>query len=185
MSVAADIVETYRKPGQVMSRLLSARADEGRALAVLMGACALIFIAQLPGLSRKATLTPEQGQEICAAQEIAPEACDAAREALMASAGATLFAWVFIAPLLFYVLAWIVHLMLRIVTGQKASYGTRLTLFWALLAAAPLFLLQGLVAGLIGSEPQLSIVGALAWLAVLWFWFSGLRVLGRKEGAAA
>jgi len=44
-----------------------------------------------------------------------------------------------------------------------------------LLAASPLVLLHGLVAGFIGPGPGLQGVG-LIWLVVfLWFWLSGLR----------
>lgn len=184
MSIAKDIVATYRRPGQVMSRLLSSGEAEGRALAVLMGACFLMFVAQLPRISRETALMPERGLQICAAQNIPVEACDAPREAMLAGAGGALMAWIFIAPLLFYAIAWLTHGVLRLVWRAGASsYGTRLTLFWALLAAAPLFLLQGLVGGVIGAGMQMTIIGVLAWLAVVWFWIAGLRTAHMGETA--
>ena len=55
-----------------------------------------------------------------------------------------------------------------------------LALFWALLASAPVVLLNGLVAGFIGPGPALTIVG-VAWVAVfVWFWLSGLRQVQRS-----
>lgn len=186
MSVAGDIVATYRRPGQVMARLLGAAPAEGRALALLMGACLLMFVAQMPRISREAATQAERGLRICAEQNIAAADCDAPREALLAGAAGALMGWIFIAPLLFYTLAWLVHGALRLAraSGTASSYGTRLTLFWALLAATPLFLLQGLVAGVIGAGPQMTLVGVAAWAAVLWFWTAGLRTLRRGEKAA-
>ncbi|MBC7180364.1 MAG: YIP1 family protein [Roseovarius sp.] len=47
-------------------------------------------------------------------------------------------------------------------------------LFWAFLAASPLILLHGLVAGFVGPGPGLQAVGLLWLLVFLWFWVSGL-----------
>ncbi len=58
--------------------------------------------------------------------------------------------------------------------GQGGYYGARLALFWALVASAPAWLLNGLVAGLIGPGAALNIVGFLAFAAFLWIWLSGL-----------
>ncbi len=74
-----------------------------------------------------------------------------------------------------YALALLAHGLARLVGGQGSAYGARLALFWALLAASPLILLHGLVAGFIGPGPGLQGVG-LIWCGVfLWFWLSGLR----------
>lgn len=154
MPVTRDITATYRGPGKVMHRLLQMGQREDRALAILMAACALVFIAQLPRLSREAHLT---GQE------------------LNMLLGGTLLAWVIIAPLLFYILAAVSHVIARLLGGKGEGYGARLALFWALLASSPLILLHGLVAGFIGDGTALDAVG-LIWLVMfLWFWGSGLR----------
>ena len=163
MSVTRDIAATYRGPGAVVRRLLQAGENEARALVILMSACALVFVAQLPRLARVAHLT---GQE------------------LNALLGGSLLGWLFIAPLFFYLVAAISHLIARIFGGRGNFYGARVALFWALLASSPLVLLNGLVAGFIGPSPALQIVGA-AWLAVFaWFWFAGLRQAERAEAAA-
>ncbi|MFA3915651.1 YIP1 family protein [Ruegeria hyattellae] len=154
MSVTSDISATYRGPGRVMQRLLAMGQREDRALAILMGACALVFIAQMPRLAREAHLT---GQE------------------LNILLGGALLGWLIIAPLLFYVLAAFSHLLARLVGGKGEWYGARLALFWSLLASTPVLLLQGLVAGFIGPGPGLNLVG-MVWIAVFfWFWVAGLR----------
>ena len=119
-----------------------------------MAACVIVFIAQMPRLAR---ISYETGQE------------------LNMLLGATLLAWVIIAPLIFYVLAGLSHLLAMALGGRGDWYGARLALFWSLLAASPLLLLHGLVAGFVGPGPELQGVGIL-WLAVfVWFWISSLR----------
>lgn len=153
MSVTRDIAATYRGPGRVLPRLLAGGPREDRALAYLMAACVLMFIGQLPKLARQAYLTGED---------------------LNMLMGGALLGLVFIAPLLFYGLAWLSHAVARLLGGKGTFWSARMALFWALLAASPLILLHGLVAGFIGPGPQLNIVG-LAWFAAfLWFWGSGL-----------
>ncbi|WP_415402848.1 YIP1 family protein [Tateyamaria sp. SN3-11] len=159
MAITRNIAATYRGPGRVVQRLLSLGEREDRALAYLMGACVLIFIAQLPRLAREAHLT---GQEL---------------NMLM---GATLMAWVFIAPLLFYVIAFLARMVAQVLGGKGTAYGARLVLFWALLATTPLILLHGLIAGFIGPGVQLQLVG-LVWCAMfLWFWIGGTLVQEKR-----
>lgn len=154
MSVTADITATYRGPARVMQRLLAMGQREDRALAILMGACALVFIAQMPRLAREAHLS---GQE------------------LNMLLGGALLGWLIIAPLLLYVLAAFSHVLARLVGGKGEWFGARLALFWSLLASTPVLLLQGLVAGFIGPGPGLNLVG-MAWITVFfWFWIASLR----------
>jgi hypothetical protein len=58
MPVSTDILESYVRPRQVFRRKLDGGTDEGRALATLIGACLLIFVAQWPGLARAAHADP-------------------------------------------------------------------------------------------------------------------------------
>lgn len=154
MPVTADIVASYRGPARVMRRLLAMGRREERALAILMAGCVLVFIAQMPRLARQAHLTGED---------------------LNMLMGASLLAWLVIAPLAFYVLAALSQVLARVLGGRGDWYGARLALFWSLLASSPLMLLHGLVAALIGPGPAQGAVGA-AWLGVfLWFWLSGLH----------
>lgn len=158
MPVTTDILATYRGPGRVMRRMLSRGPREDRALVFLMLGCAIVFVAQLPRLSREAHMG---GQDL---------------NMLM---GATLLAWMFLAPLLLYAIAGLSHVLAHVLGGQGNGYGARLALFWSLLAASPLVLLHGLVAGFIGPGPGLQAIGVI-WLGVfLWFWLSGLKTAQR------
>lgn len=152
MAITRNIAATYRGPGRVVRRMLAMGEREDRALAYLMGSCILIFIAQLPRLAREAHLT---GQE------------------LNVLLGATLMAWIFIAPLLFYVIAFAARGVGSVLRGQGTAYGARLALFWALLASSPLILLHGLTAGFIGPGLELQGVGLLWCVIFLWFWIGG------------
>ncbi len=150
----------YRRPADVVSRLMAMGPREDRALVFLMSFCVLAFVAQMPRLSREAHLT---GQEL---------------NMLM---GAALMGWVFIAPLFFYVIAALSHVVARIFGGKGSWVGARTVFFWALLASTPAMLLHGLVSGFIGPGAAANIVGTL-WLAVLgWFWFTGLRMAERDR----
>jgi hypothetical protein len=153
MAATRDIIATYRGPGRVLRRLLRQGAREDRALVYLMIGCLMVFVAQTPRLARQAWLTGED---------------------LGLLMGATLLAWLFIAPLVFYLLAGASLLVMRLLGQQVSAYAARMALFWALLAASPVMLLWGLTAGFIGQGTELTITG-IAWLGVfLWFWFAGL-----------
>ena len=162
MPFTQDIAATYRGPGKVVRRLVDAGQREDRALAILMGACVILFVAQWPRLSREAHLT---GQDI---------------NGLLAGA---LAGWLLFAPLGFYLLSWLLHLIMRVFRGQGPSYNARIAIFWGFLAATPLALLNGLVAGFIGPGPALTLVGVV-WIGVLlWFWIAGMRAVYRGDAA--
>lgn len=153
MPVTTDIVATYRGPRRVVRRLLEMGTREDRALVILIGACVVVFVAQWPRLAREAHLT---------------------EQALNPLLGGALVAWLCIAPLLLYALALFSHGLARLTGGRGTAFGARLALFWAFLAASPLILLHGLVAGFVGPGPGLQLVG-LIWCGVFgWFWLSGL-----------
>lgn len=155
MGVTADIAESYRGGlRRVVRRHLAAGAREDRALALLMLGCALVFVGQWPRLMRLAQ---------------APGA--APFEAMI---GGALLGWLFLAPLALYALAALSHLLARAIGGRGSFYGARVALFWALLAAAPLWLVNGLVFGLAGEGWVSRFVGGLALGIFLVFWLLGL-----------
>ncbi len=158
MSVIRDILATYRGPVAVLRRRLSAGQREDRALAVLMAGCALLFVAQWPRLAREAHL---KGTD------------------LDVSLGGSLMALVFILPLILYGVAGLSHLIGRLGGGKGEFYSARMALFWAVLAAGPAFLLNGLMIGFAGPGPQSAVTGILALGAFLWFWLSGLIAVER------
>ena len=153
MSVALDILRTYRAPRQVLRGRVSGPAREDRALAVLMGGCVLMFAAQWPRLSREAFLDDSIGLQ-----------------ALLAGA---LFGWVLIAPLFFYCLALLTIWSLKLAGSVATGFEIRMALFWALLASCPMWLLTGLMAGFIGPGGVTTGVGVLAFAAFLVFWVAG------------
>ncbi|WP_372603725.1 YIP1 family protein [Actibacterium sp.] len=154
MSVTQDILRTYRAPRAVLRRQLAGGVREDRALVYLLAGCLLIFVSTLPGLSRDAFIDPEVPLE--------------------ARIGASLLAWMILMPLVFYTLAGISHLIARVLGGQGIGFGARLALFWALLAASPLWLLYGLVNGFVGAGAGRTLVGVLCLAAFGIFWLSGL-----------
>jgi hypothetical protein len=158
MSVAGDILRAYRAPRRVFQARLGDDVREDRALVVLMLACGLIFIAQWPRLQREAM---ETGQE------------------MQMLVGGTLFAWLFIVPLAAYVIGTLSHMLVRPFGATGSGYSARFALFWALLVASPLWLLHGMVAGLIGPGVQLDLVGAVALTAFLVHWSLNLWVAER------
>ncbi|RMD91240.1 MAG: YIP1 family protein [Alphaproteobacteria bacterium] len=154
MGLVADILATYAGPRRVIRRQLAAGAREDRALMHLMLGCALVFIAQWPRLMR------------VAAEPGAPPF-----EALI---GGALLAWLFIAPLGLYLLAGLSHALARLAGGKGTAFGARVALFWALLAAAPLWLVHGLARGYFGAAPVTQALGAIGLGVFLLFWFLGL-----------
>lgn len=150
MAVSTDIVQSWRNPRAVMRRLLSMGRREDRALAILMAGCGLIFVAQWPRLSREAYLDPSIP--------------------LDARIGGALFAWIFWAPILAYLIGALSHFIARSFGGKGSWYSARLALFWAILASSPAWLLHGLVAGFMGPGPAQMLVGAglLLAFAVIW-----------------
>lgn len=150
MSLTADILGSYGAPRVAISRVLAGDRREGRALFYLMLACTFTFVAQLPRAMRQASEDlPFQG--------------------LMAG---TLFATIFVAPLVFYGLAMLVVLILRLVHGPVDGFALRLVMFWALLAISPLVLAQAAfvtVTGLPGTLFGLLVLGMFVrfvWIGV-------------------
>ncbi|MEO0389913.1 MAG: YIP1 family protein [Pseudomonadota bacterium] len=148
-----NVVATYtRGPGTVIRRLLAFGQREDRALIYLMVACIIMAAGSLPGIARRAHLAGnDPGPEMQAA----------------------VLAWVLFAPLALYLIAPITRLIGMIFRGSGSWYGARLALFWALLAASPLYLLLGLTDGFVGQGIEWRGVG-IAWIAAfLWFWIGG------------
>ncbi|EKE43515.1 hypothetical protein OCGS_2247 [Oceaniovalibus guishaninsula JLT2003] len=156
MALTLDILASYRDPGRVLRRRLDGPRDgrdEARALVTLMLACFIVFVAQWPRLSR--------------------EAFETGRPLDMLVGGA-LLGWLFIAPLFFYGLAAISHLVARMAGGRATWLQARMALFWALLAASPLWLLWGLMSGMLVAHLAVDMVGIAALVAFAIIWIAGL-----------
>lgn len=159
-SISTAVARSWRHPGQVVRGLLAKDRREGRLMMYLTLALGIVFVAQLPRLTRIAT--DEVGFE-----------------PLMAGA---LFGIMFVGPLLAYALALVLVLVLR-PFGAVEPFAVRLALFWALLATAPLVLAQAALVALTGPgvAATLSGIAVLAGFAAILI--AGLRV-ARAEGAA-
>ena len=151
MSVTADIWRSWRHgPGGPVRDFLDGGPQETRAFALLMGACALVFVAQWPRLSRTAFETGEEMSRLVAYD---------------------LIAWLMVWPLLFYALAALAHGLSRGLGGRGTAGAARVALFWSWLAATPLALLYGAAVGLGGPSWPARALGA-AWMAgfaLLWW----------------
>ena len=150
MPVLADIRAAWAAPRRFLAGKLAEGPREDRAVAVLMGAAALSFVAQWPRLAREAHLDPSVGLD-----------------ARMAGA---LMGTVFVLPLFAYGLAAVTHLVARVAGGRGSHYGARLALFWALLASAPLVLALGLAGGFVPQGPALTAAGVAVFGGFAYLW---------------
>ena len=155
--IAPRVLASWRRPGQVVRGL--APMSEGAMLAVLMGAMLVFLIAQAPGHARAAALDP--------AVPMAGRMAGALTAVLL------------MMPLVAYAVAALVALASRLTPWRIAPENSRLALFWALLAISPAMLLAGLVEGLIGPGPALTITRLIAGIGFLFIWGGGIRALAR------
>ncbi|MGI9394234.1 MAG: YIP1 family protein [Boseongicola sp.] len=165
MSWVPDILRTYRAPGRVLRERIGTAKREDRAFATLMVACTLMFVAQWPRLSQEALVDT-----------------NIPFEARLAGA---LFGWVLLAPLGMYLLASISHAFLKLVGGSANGYDARMALFWSLLAAAPIWLLSGLVFGFLGISGVSTFASAIALAVFLVIWTCALAEIGRFTNSGA
>lgn len=160
MSLTAEMFTTWRDPAAPVRRRLAEGVREDRALALLMAAGGLMFLARAPALARAAALDPSVP--------------------LDARLGITFFALQFLLPLAAYGLAALLHLALRACGARGPAHGARLALFWALLAIAPAMLVQGLAEGLLGPVAAVRLFGLVVFAAFLWFLARGLGAAYRR-----
>ncbi|MCV6824446.1 MULTISPECIES: YIP1 family protein [Halocynthiibacter] len=158
MSVTRDMTDSYRAPGRAFARQLREGVSEARVLSYLMISCFIIFVSQLPRLAREAHLDPSIP--------------------LDARAGAAILGWLFFVPLVAYGLSFLLVLVQKVLRMQAHAFTTRMALFWALLVTTPLWILQGLVAGLIGVGPALTAVNVILLAVYLIVLFACLRAAG-------
>ncbi|MCU0802544.1 MAG: YIP1 family protein [Rhodobacteraceae bacterium] len=149
MPLTTDLVESWRRPRKVVRRHLDRGRSEPFAFSLLAVFLILAFIAQWPVAQRAAF---EDGNS-----PLAPRLLAIALALL-----ATIPLW--------YGLAALSRVIARAFGGRGTWYGTRIALFWSLVAVTPVMLLQGMVAGMIGPSPGLTVVQVFAGLAFVVFW---------------
>lgn len=176
MALTTDILRTWRSPRRVIRDLLDEGPREDRLIFIVMAACFLMFVAQLPNMARIAFLSREAA------------AADPGREVLdlQMLIGTAFFGWLMIMPLVLYLVAGLSFLVLRLFRRALTGHAARLALFWAVLAAVPAALLLGLLSGLNGPGPGTTLVGVI-WVGVMIvFWVQALReAVVPAEGRAA
>lgn len=173
MAVTTDIVASYRNPRAVVARRIGPEVREDRALAILMAACLLVFVAQWPAAAREAHLAM-----LAARAAGTPPAELPGLQGLLAG---RLFATLFLLPLILYALAGASHLAARAFGGRGTYYAARVALFWSFLATTPLMLLQGLIAGFIGPGPAMTASGVAVLAVFLYLWINGMIVAERGD----
>lgn len=161
MAVSSDMMRTWRQPRVVMRELLSQGQREDRAIAYVMIACLIMYVARWPYLQR--------------AEQFELFGPDGASDFQM-NAGIAFFSMVIVWPLALYGVAAITHLIAKIFRGKGTHYAARLALFWTLLATTPMALLHGLTVGLIGEGPAVTLVAAVWVLAFVVIWAQCFRV---------
>ncbi|MEX0968882.1 MAG: hypothetical protein WD046_00405 [Paracoccaceae bacterium] len=152
MSLGADIFGAWRHGwGNALRRQIASGAGEERALGWVMVATVLLVVAQLPASYRNAL-----------------RSIDLPEQAPIAVVMTALFS-LFLAPLTFYAIAALAHLLARALGASGPFLNARLGLFWALLCVAPLALISAVLGNSLGpsySNP-LQYVVLLAFL-VIW-----------------
>lgn len=167
--VVDGIARAWASPRRAMAARMAAGPSESRALADLMLACGLFFVASLPAARREAeALVGQTG------------------EPMAATVAAHAFAWVAVAPLAGYGLAALVHLVARAFGARGGFLPARTAVFMAMLGGAPLALGLALLGALAEAQPALLPVVTLSGYAgvAAWLWlFSGL--VAEAEGFRA
>lgn len=150
MSLTTDLRQSWTGHRRVVRRHLARGKSEPFLFTFLFVFMILAFISLYPRAARIALENPDT--------PLAPQMLGLAFGLL-----ATLPFW--------YGLAALTHLVARGLGAKGGSwYGARLALFWSLVAASPLVLLQGLTVGIIGAGAQSLLVGVLALTAFVVFW---------------
>jgi hypothetical protein len=175
MGVVADIGRSLRHgPRAVVREQLAQGANESRVLAFLMIGCFLVVVAQLPPLAHDAAVGADDRLVTPLARSLPPE-----QRSLDVMLAYTIMPWLLMAPLAFYAIAGVTHLVSRALGGQGTAFGARLAMFWSWLAATPLVLLTGLLTGFTGSSVLSNGVGLL-WIAIfVAFWWQAQQEASR------
>lgn len=124
------IARGWRAPRAAMAGEIARGPSEGRALVHLMLACAVFFVASLPGAIRRAqtAAVPDPVEGVVSAH---------------------VFAWLAVAPLAAFGFAAAVHLVARAFGGRAGFAGARAAVFWWALLVAPLTLGLALLGGVV------------------------------------
>ena len=138
-----------------MAEHVARGTGDSEAFIFLMTGCLMVFVSRLPVVSREAFLTGSD---------------------FMVNIGGHLMALVFVLPLVMIALAYVAHLIAKVLRAPGRAEGARVATAWALLAASPAMLLNGLTEGFLGSGPALDLVGLIALGGFIWIWVNSFYV---------
>jgi hypothetical protein len=156
MALVSDIVKSWHSPRLVIAQHARHRATEAFAFSLLITFLILAFLSQWPSMARAAWLHPE-----------AP-----LTQRMLAAALALLASIPF-----WYGLAALSRMIAGQFGGKGGYLGARLALFTALLSAAPLMLIQGLISGFAGAGWVPMAAGIAVLLGFLYLWINMLIAL--------
>lgn len=167
--IVDGIVRTWAAPRRAMAERMAAGLTESWALADLMLACGLLFVASLPGARREAAAL-----------------AGATGEPMVAAVAAHAFAWIAVAPLAAYGIAALIHLVARVFGAPAGFLPARTALFAAMLAGTPIALGMALLNVLVDAVPGLlPVVGLLGYASLAgWIWLFSAS-LAEAEGFRA
>lgn len=163
MSLTADMRQSWTGHRRVVRRHLSRGRSEPFVFTFLLVFMILAFVSQYPRAARIALENPEM--------------------LLPAQLLGLAYGMLIFLPFA-YALAAISHVVARALGARSTWYGARLALFYSLVAASPLMLLQGLVAGVLGLGMQPFLVGIFALTAFVVFWALALVEVNKGENDA-
>ncbi len=168
MPFVVEVVRCYLEPRASARRILARADTEGRALAILVLGCFVLFLSQLPDIMSK---------EVAQGGSPGPVADAAAR-----IVGALVFA-----PLLFYGIAGLTGLAIRAAGYSLSWINCRVSLFWAVLAVSPAVLIIALARGFIGTSALLIVISLAMTIPFLVIWISALleSIVADRELAIA
>ena len=127
MTASREILRAYRGFGASMQRQIASSPGEERLLVYLIMACFLFFVARVPSLLELSAAA--------ATDEVSG----------MALFITNLVGSFFFAPLMFYGLAALSHIVAKGFGGTGSFFHARLALFWSLLLLAPLALISTII----------------------------------------
>lgn len=168
MSVTREILRSYRRPRQVMRALIEGnRASdrpEARGFIYLVVGLLIIFLSQIPDLTGAGLASLDMPDRLAGEDGPAP---------LDARLAITLFAWIFVWPLILYLFGGLIHVLAGLLGGQGRGVDSRMALFWAILAVSPLFLLRGM-ASVSQSVAAVTVLNYAIAAGFFWIWLSAL-----------
>ena len=170
MAVTRDIPRAWIEPRRTVAELLARGPSERVAFAYLAAASVLGFVSQLPRLVRESRTANAGFDETLAreAGEAGMVVTDLGATKFEALVSGALMGWIFLMPLVMYLLAWLLHGLARLLGGRGTGLRVRVAVFFSFLAITPALLLLGLTSGFVGPGPAETLVGLVLVSAFIW-----------------